>query len=139
MGEPNSVLMAAKLPAEAMTMAAVGGASLLASLTANMPSPPPMAMSGASGPRTTPRLRVASAATITPGSSIGVGAPPALNPSAGTWPPVPGRYLMVNPTSRPDRARRGSGHHTGVPAKPMPVGIEVNSHVCSRLISLRKP
>ncbi len=46
MGEPNSVLMAAKLPAAAITTAAVGGASLLASCTASTPSPPPMAISG---------------------------------------------------------------------------------------------
>ena len=90
-GEPIRVLMAAKAPADAITMAAVGGASRLARFTASIPSPPPMAMRGASGPRTTPRLRVASEARKTPGSSFGVGAPPALNPSAGLWPAVPGR------------------------------------------------
>ena len=71
MGEPSRVLMAAKLPAEAMTMAAVGGASRLARWTASMPNPPPMAMSGASGPRTTPRLKVASEARKTPAARSG--------------------------------------------------------------------
>ena len=65
MGEPSRALMAAKLPAEAITRAAVGGASFLARCTARAPSPP-MAISGASGPRTTPRARVASAARNTP-------------------------------------------------------------------------
>ena len=82
-GEPSRVLMAAKLPAAAMTVAAMGGASLAASLTARTPSPPPMAMSGASGPSTAPSDRVASAARTTPNNSIGWGAPPVLSPSAG--------------------------------------------------------
>src|ERR1039458_10806418 len=62
MGEPSRVLMAAKLPAPAMTMVAVGGASRFARWTASAPSPPPMATSGPSGPSTTPNARVASAA-----------------------------------------------------------------------------
>ena len=76
-----------------------------------------MAINGASGPRTTPRLRVASEARTTPGSSTAVGAPPALNPSAGLWPDGAGQVRMVAPTSTPAMARRGSGHHTGVPAE----------------------
>ena len=56
MGEPSRALMAAKLPAEAITRAAVGGASFLARCTARAPSPLLMAISGASGPRTTPRV-----------------------------------------------------------------------------------
>jgi hypothetical protein len=118
MGDPNRVLMAAKLPAEAMTMAAVGGASLAARWMASVPNPPPMAISGASGPSTTPRLSVARAAKKTPGSSIGVGDPPALKPSAGLCPAVPGRYLIAAATSTPARARTGRGHQTGVPTKP---------------------
>ena len=138
MGEPSRALMAAKLPAEAITTAAVGGASFLTRCTARAPSPPPMAMSGASGPRTTPRLRVASEARITPGSSTAVGAPPALNPSAGLWPAVPGRYWMVAPTRRPAMARMGSGHHTGVPAKPSSLGSEVKNQFWRRATNLRK-
>ncbi len=56
-GEPNRVLMAAKLPAAAITVAAVGGASRLARRTAMTPRVPPMAISGASGPRTTPEAQ----------------------------------------------------------------------------------
>ncbi len=138
MGEPSRALMAAKLPAEAMTTAAVGGASRLTRCTASAPRPPPMAINGASGPRTTPRLRVASEARTTPGSSTAVGAPPALNPSAGLWPDVPGRYWMVAPTSTPAMARRGSGHHTGVPLKPSSLGSVVKNHCWRRATSLRK-
>ena len=92
MGEPKRVLIAAKLPAEVITIAAVGGASRAASRTARAPSPPPSAMSGASGPRTTPREREANAAITTPGrSSAPMGGPSEVNPSAGTCPAVPGR------------------------------------------------
>ena len=90
-GEPSSVLIAAKLPAAAMTVAAVGGASLAARWTARTPRPPPMAMRGASGPSTTPRARVAREATTTPNRSTGAGVPPVFRPSAGSWPDVPGR------------------------------------------------
>ena len=83
-GDPSSVLMAAKLPAAATTVLVLAGASRFSRRTARTPSPPPMAIRGASGPSTTPRLRVASEARMTPGSSAGEGAPPpALNPSAG--------------------------------------------------------
>jgi hypothetical protein len=75
-GEPRSVLIAAKLPAEAMIVRAVGGASFLARLTASAPSPPPMAINGASGPRTAPRLSVVSAASAMSGSSRRMGGPP---------------------------------------------------------------
>ena len=53
--------------------------------------PLPIAISGASGPRTTPRLSVANAAMTMPGRSIGRTAPAVLNPSAGLCPAVPGR------------------------------------------------
>ena len=54
--------MAVKLPAAAIIVVTCGGASFLASRTAHTPSPPPSAISGASGPSTTPRLSVANAA-----------------------------------------------------------------------------
>ncbi len=115
-GEPSRVLMAAKLPAAATTALARAGMSRLASRTASRASPPPSAISGASGPRTTPRLRVARAASSTPGSWAGVGAPrPGLNPSAGDSPPLPGRNRMTGATSRPATVRTGSGHHGGAP------------------------
>ena len=70
-GEPKSVAMAAKLPAAPITKAAIGGASRLTRWTASTPSPLPMAIRGASGPSTTPRLRVANAAAMMPKSSMG--------------------------------------------------------------------
>jgi hypothetical protein len=83
MGEPKRVLMAAKLPAAPMTTLAVAGASFLTKCTAKTPIPLPIAISGASGPRTTPRLSVANAAITMPGRSTGAVAPDALKPSAG--------------------------------------------------------
>ena len=139
MGEPNRVLMAAKLPAAAITVAAVGGASLVARCTARTPSPPPMAIRGASGPSTTPRLRVARAASRTPGISSGSGVPPVLNPSAGECPPVPGRYRMTELTSRPATPSRGRGHHAGGPWNPICTGKVWKNHSCSSLTTFRNP
>ena len=76
-GEPRSVAIAAKLPAPPMTTLAIAGASRLARCTASTPSPLPMAISGASGPSTTPRLRVANDAATMPKRSIGLTGPPA--------------------------------------------------------------
>ena len=122
-GDPSSVLMAAKLPAAATTAWTRAGASRLTSRTARTPSPPPRAISGASGPSTTPRLKVANAASTMPGSSIGDGGPsPALNPSAGEWPPLPGRYRMVRPTSTPASSSGRMGHHRGSASKPSVLG-----------------
>ena len=112
-GEPSSVLMAAKLPAAPSTALAWAGAPLLARCRASTPSPLPIAISGASGPSTTPRLSVANAAMMIPGRSTGATAPPAWKPSAGLCPAVPGRYRTVNATSRPLSASHGTGHHTG--------------------------
>ena len=70
-GEPKSALTAAKLPVVDITTATIGGESRAASRTASTPSPLPIAISGASGPSTAPNASVASAASRTPGSSIG--------------------------------------------------------------------
>ena len=84
MGEPSSVLMAAKLPADAMMVRAIGGASFFTRCTASAARPPPIAIKGASGPSTAPRHSVLSAARMMPISSGPVGGPPpALNPKAG--------------------------------------------------------
>ena len=91
-GEPSRVLIAAKLPAEAMMVSAMGGASFLTRWTVRAARPPPIAISGASGPSTAPRLSVARAARTTPGRSRSTGGPPpTLNPKAGEWPAFPGR------------------------------------------------
>ena len=90
-GEPKSVAMAAKLPAAPITTAAMGGASRLTRWIASTPRPLPIAISGASGPNTTPRLSVANAAATMPNNSTGCTGPPDLKPSEGSWPPVPGK------------------------------------------------
>ena len=88
-------------PAAAITVAAIGGASRAARRTASTPRPLPMAMSGASGPSTAPKLSVARAASMTPGSWTGGSAPAGLKPSAGECPPVPGSRWIAAATSRP--------------------------------------
>ena len=70
-GEPSSVLIAAKLPADAMIVSAIGGASFFARCTVSAASPPPIAISGASGPSTAPRLSVVSAARMIAGELRG--------------------------------------------------------------------
>ena len=91
-GEPSRVLTAAKLPAEAMTVRAIGVASFLTSRTVSAASPDPMAISGASGPSTAPRLSVAREARTMPGRYLSTGGPPPTEkPRAGEWPPGPGR------------------------------------------------
>ena len=78
------MLIAAKLPAEAMIVTAIGGASFFTRCTVSAARPPPMAISGASGPRTAPRLSVVSAARMMPGSSRSTGGPPpVLEPEGG--------------------------------------------------------
>ena len=84
MGDPKSVAMAAKLPATPITITAIGGASRLNRCMARTPSPLPIAINGASGPNTTPRLSVAKAAATMPKSSTGATGPPALKPSEGS-------------------------------------------------------
>src|SRR5829696_2930682 len=113
-GDPSSVLIAAKLPADAMIVMAIGGASFFTKCTVNAASPPPIAISGASGPSTAPRLSVVNAARMRPGSSAWEGGPPpVVNPKAGEWPPLPGRYRMVNPVNSPHRSNHGTGHQAG--------------------------
>ena len=138
-GEPSSELIAAKLPAAAITAAALGGASAAASATASTPSPLPMRISGASGPSTAPKPSVASAASSTPGSSIGGSGPPALKPSAGEWPPMPGRCRIASATSSPESASSGSGHHTGAESNPSAFGRSVKTASCSQSTSSRNP
>ena len=70
-GESKIRLSAAKVPEAPITADTSGGRSLGISRTASRPNPPPKAISGASGPSTTPNPIVATAASMTPGSSTG--------------------------------------------------------------------
>jgi len=126
-GEPSSVLIAAKLPADAMIVRAIGGASFFARRTVSAARPPPIAIRGASGPSTAPRLSVVSAASEMVRSSPPVGGPPpALNPKAGECPPLPGRYRMVNPVSSPHSTNQGTGHQAGAASPKIWFGSSVN-------------
>ena len=120
--------MAAKLPAAAIIATAWPVASRRAARTARAPRPAPIAISGASGPSTAPKHRVASAASVTPGSSRAVGAAaPAWKPSAGEWPPRPGRYRIVRATRTPHTRSMGSGHQAGWWPNPTAWGRSVKS------------
>ncbi len=117
---------------------AIGAASRFRSWSARTPSPLPIAINGASGPSTTPRLNVANAARVIPGSSIGGTAPEAWNPSAGECPPVPGRYLIDAATSRPLSARNGAGHQLGAPWKPRSLGSVSKRYCWASAMTFRK-
>ena len=97
-----------------------------------------MAIKGASGPSTTPKLSVANAAATTPNSSIGGSGPPALKPSEGSCPPVPGRWRMAKATSRPLKASHGSGHHNGARSNPRSAGRSVKINVWSLATASKK-
>ena len=75
-GLPSSVLIAAKLPVAARIAAVRCGTSRLASLTARTASPPPRAITGASGPITAPSDRPARDARKMPGRSTAAATPP---------------------------------------------------------------
>ena len=79
-GDPKMVAIAANAALAASTAVTWLGVSFLTCRTARIASPAPRAMSGASGPSTRPRPRVARAASRMPGSSAGL-AVPALIPS----------------------------------------------------------
>ena len=112
-GDPKITEMAAKLPAAASTMSSCGGASFFARFTAKTASPLPIAISGASGPSTRPRPRVASAASAIPGTMFGV-VLPIWSPLAGTWPPLPGSFTIAKATGMPARTSTGMGHQLGI-------------------------
>ena len=100
-GEPNSEEIAAKLAAAAISATTWSGASFLAERTANTARPVPIPISGASGPSTNPSPTDASAASTTPGSSIGcVGPPPAVTPFRG----------LMAPGTRQTDDREGNDH-----------------------------
>lgn len=117
-GEPKTVARAAKLPAAARTIPAWSGTARRDRCTANNASPVPRAISGASGPRTTPSPIDASAARSTPGSSTGVVGGPVLRPSEGLWPPRPGSRATAKAMITPATASTGSGHHQGTVLNP---------------------
>jgi hypothetical protein len=139
-GEPSNVLTAAKLPAEARIVTAIGAASFLARRTASAPNPAPIAINGASGPRTAPRLSAAIAARAMPGRSRPTGAPPpAWNPKAGEWPPFPGRWRMARAVSRPDNSSHGTGHQAGAAAPKIWVGSSEKTYPWIAATRARKP
>ena len=95
-------------------------------------------MSGASGPSTSPRPIVATAASTTPGSMFG-SVVPIWRPFAGMWPPPPGRRTMAKATGNPARKSTGSGHHHGTLLNPRSPGRSLNTPIWIWLISSRNP
>ena len=139
-GEPSSELMAAKLPAAAITVVAVGGASRAARRTASTPRPLPIRISGASGPRTDAEAQRRQGGEQDPGQLRSAGSAPAGLEAVGRRVPAGSRQtLIANATSSPDSASSGSGHHAGGESNPRPSGRSSNSASCSDATSLRKP
>ena len=64
----------------------------------------------------------ASEASRTPGSSRGWVGGPALSPSAGLWPPLPGRRAMAMAIGTEATARTGNGHQVGTGDRSSPLG-----------------
>ena len=139
-GEPSSVLIAAKLPADATTTFALSGASRLASRTAQTPSPPPRAISGASGPSTIAEAQGRQGSEHDAGQL-------ARRRSAARLEPV-GRRVPAGAGQVPDRER--DQHAGDAPAavsattaasacRPRPRGRLVKIHPCSLLTSARNP
>ncbi|CAM5569863.1 hypothetical protein SALBM135S_00445 [Streptomyces alboniger] len=122
-GPPRMVEIAAVEPAVARIAVSCPLRSRAARVrpAASSAIPLPRAIRGASGPRTTPSGRVASAATMTPGSSRGpTGAPP--SPCTGGCPPPPGARATTGARTAPASASAGRGHHQGARAYPTALG-----------------
>ena len=111
-GEPKISATAENVPQAATSVATCGVASRRSRCTAYRPSAPPIAISGASGPRTRPSEIVASPARMTPGMSTGI-VGSVLRPCAGWCPPRPGSRAMAKATITPATAVTGSGHQSG--------------------------
>ena len=95
-GPPNSAEMAEKEPAVAST--AFSRSPSFTILAAATPTTEPSAISGASGPSTSPKESVPIAASATPGpAASAVGA--MLSPPNGSWPPSPGRKRRATITT----------------------------------------
>ncbi len=137
-GLPKMVEIAAVDPAAPSTAPSLGSAARLAALTVISAKALPMAISGASGPRTVPSGRQASAARTTPGSSRGrVGGPP--RPFTGRCPPRPGIRVMIGTSSSPASSRAGSGHHHGARSIPSASGSVSHTQCCSSCSRLTNP
>ena len=64
----------------------------------------------------------ASEASRTPGSSLGCVGGPALSPSAGLWPPLPGMRAKAKAIGTDATASTGNGHHVGTGDRSSPLG-----------------
>ncbi len=129
-GLPKIAEMAAAAPAAPRIAVLCGVAGAWAKSLNSRASPPPSAISGASGPRVAPSGRLSTAARTTPGSAADV-APPACSPEAGMCPPAPGRRVTTSPTRTPATASSGSGHHQGGPLQPSASGRSLHTRCSS--------
>ena len=118
-GLPKIAPMAAMEPASIITVRA----GLVGSRKANAPHALPMAMSGASGPRTAPKDSVPRAARTTETISRG----PMFNasPWSGWCPPLPGSFSATY-TIRAPVTRMATTIHAGVESYPSVSGSVVH-------------
>ncbi len=136
-GEPKIDETAAKLPAAAIRPTACSGASRLTRRIAIVPNPRPTAISGPSGPSTSPRPSVAKAARSTPGRSIGrVGGAARLEPLRGDmtsmpWQP-PNRERGQQPRQR-DPGKRPPDRDGVIAELPRQVLVHPHLHLVHAL------
>ena len=112
-GEPKTVAIAANAALPANTAMAWSGVSFLTRRTARIARPLPKAMSGASGPSTRPRPRVASA-----GQQVCLAGRKKKKKKKKK---KKGR-MIATAASTPATASTGSGHHQGTGCNPSPLG-----------------
>ena len=134
-GPPNTVLMAANAPAT--TNSCPPEAPGRNARAATSPAVRPRAVSGASGPRTSPNPNEASAASSALRSWTGDSGASPIPATAGS-PPWPGSRTATA-TSSPAKAGTASTYHQGGAVHPAPSGMVVHTSVVSPCERLMKP
>src|SRR5512132_1058501 len=134
-GPPNTVLMAANAPAT--TNSCPPEAPGRSARVATSPAVRPRAVSGASGPRTSPNPNDTSAATSALTSWTGDNGASPIPATAGS-PPWPGSRTATA-TSSPAMAGTASTYHHGGVVHPAPSGMVVHTSVVSPYERLMKP
>ena len=104
--------------------------------TASSASPPPSAMSGASGPTTAPPTRLAPAARTTPGSAAG-GVAPSPSPRRHVA-AVPGSRVTASATTTPASPMVRIGHQAGSSSYPSSLGSVSQTRCWSSCTAARK-
>lgn len=123
-GLPKTVAIAAADPATASKVKPCGEERSFDRPSASRTSPLPSAVSGDSGPSTTPRASPPSAARTTAGrKAAGVVPPP--SPFTGRCPPRPGKLMITSPTNKPAMTSTSTAYQSvgSLPAELLRQGL----------------